>query len=230
MINILWTGGFDSTFRIVQLSKLPITVQPYYIINEHRRSVSKELAAIKKISEIIRCKESTRFSLLPVVTRNVNSIEIPVEIKEAYESVRKIDYLGNQYIYLSAFSREVDCLELSVHKDDRTTIFGRYQEIEDEITGNSFIIDKQRVLPEVYLLLKNFRFPINQWTKKDMKLYYEQENAKDIMNKTWFCHSPVLGMPCGVCNPCRYTIEEGLSYRIPKMMWLYGKIMSCFQS
>ena len=29
-INVLWTGGLDSTFRILELSKADVEVQPYY--------------------------------------------------------------------------------------------------------------------------------------------------------------------------------------------------------
>jgi hypothetical protein len=35
------------------------------------------------------------------------------------------------------------------------------------------------------------------------------------MELTWFCHRPIRGEPCGVCNPCIYTIQEGLGVRVP---------------
>ena len=37
-VNVLWTGGFDSTYRIVELSRLNVVVQPYYLLDEKRRS------------------------------------------------------------------------------------------------------------------------------------------------------------------------------------------------
>ena len=30
-VHVLWTGGFDSSFRLVQLSKYQVNVQPYYV-------------------------------------------------------------------------------------------------------------------------------------------------------------------------------------------------------
>ena len=38
---------------------------------------------------------------------------------------------------------------------------------------------------------------------------------EDVMKLTWFCHRPRRGQPCGTCNPCIYTIEEGLGERVP---------------
>jgi hypothetical protein len=42
-----------------------------------------------------------------------------------------------------------------------------------------------------------------------------RQNFADLMQLTWFCHRPRKGQPCGTCNPCIYTIEEGLGDRIP---------------
>lgn len=44
-----WTGGFDSTFRILQLSRENVTVQPIYIVDPGRISSDKEIAAINKL-------------------------------------------------------------------------------------------------------------------------------------------------------------------------------------
>jgi hypothetical protein len=45
----------------------------------------------------------------------------------------------------------------------------------------------------------------------------DEQGWKDLMGMTWFCHKPRKDMtPCGVCNPCLYTIEEGLGWRIPR--------------
>lgn len=46
-----------------------------------------------------------------------------------------------------------------------------------------------------------------------MKSWAEDRGLMEIMNLTWFCHNPMNGKPCGQCNPCKYTIEEGLTYR-----------------
>jgi 7-cyano-7-deazaguanine synthase len=36
-----------------------------------------------------------------------------------------------------------------------------------------------------------------------------------IMRRTWFCHVPVKGKPCGTCNPCKDAMAEGMGWRMP---------------
>ena len=37
---------------------------------------------------------------------------------------------------------------------------------------------------------------------------------EETMFKTWFCHNPIKNEPCGVCNPCKIAIKEGLAFRL----------------
>lgn len=41
--------------------------------------------------------------------------------------------------------------------------------------------------------------------------------------KTWFCHRPVFGLPCGHCNPCKDCLNEGLAFRVPRLGYLLGE-------
>lgn len=36
IVNILWTGGLDSSFRVIELSQMEVIIQPYYIIDPVR--------------------------------------------------------------------------------------------------------------------------------------------------------------------------------------------------
>ncbi len=67
--EIFWTGGFDSTFRIVQMSRYPIRIQPVYctgIASDMRKSEFYELNAIKRISALLRHKPATKAEILPL--------------------------------------------------------------------------------------------------------------------------------------------------------------------
>ena len=44
---ILWTGGWDSTFRLVELSFEDVNVFPIYVVDHKRQSKDLELAAMK---------------------------------------------------------------------------------------------------------------------------------------------------------------------------------------
>ncbi len=54
-VHILWTGGLDSTCRVIELSRMEgITIQPYYLLDPRRHSTRQEIRAISRIFEDIR--------------------------------------------------------------------------------------------------------------------------------------------------------------------------------
>ncbi len=67
--EIFWTGGFDSTLRVVQLSRYPIKIQPVFckgVAADIRKSEFYELRAIKQISALLRTKPGVKAELLPL--------------------------------------------------------------------------------------------------------------------------------------------------------------------
>ena len=65
-VQIFWTGGMDSTLRIVQLSQLEVNVLPVYIMRANgRKTVVEELTAMGKIYEILKADPRTKATLLP---------------------------------------------------------------------------------------------------------------------------------------------------------------------
>ena len=48
-IKILWTGGWDSTYRIIELSRRPVNIQPIYVYGDGRISENYERTAMQKI-------------------------------------------------------------------------------------------------------------------------------------------------------------------------------------
>ena len=68
----------------------------------------------------------------------------------------------------------------------------------------------------MFLLFGNQHFPLADYTKLQMKAEYSAMGLSDVIDKTWFCFTPIDGKPCGCCNPCKYTIEEGMTERFTK--------------
>lgn len=67
--EIFWTGGFDSSFRVTQLSRLPIKIQPVYcagVAADIRKSEFYELRAIKQITNLLKAKKETKAEILPL--------------------------------------------------------------------------------------------------------------------------------------------------------------------
>lgn len=218
-INILWTGGWDSTFRILQLSDKDVVIQPFYL-KDNRQSEEFELNAIKSITNEILSLKSTLCQINDIITLNTSDIEEDKQITDAYNQILEKSFFGSQYDWLARFAKKINNLELTIHKDDKAfdiiKMYGNIIEISDDVKGNYFKIDTSTSSKELIRLFENFHFPILNYSKLEMKKTAEINGYLHIMNKTWFCYRPVDGQPCGECNPCIYTIEEGLRYRFSK--------------
>jgi hypothetical protein len=79
----------------------------------------------------------------------------------------------------------------------------------------------------MYENFRRFAFPFLGKTKNEMAEIAQLHGFANLMEKTWFCHHPDRkGRPCGLCNPCVYTIQEGLARRVPTTSRLRGTILS----
>lgn len=93
-IQILWTGGFDSTFRMVQLSRKDVIIEPHYV-SDNRKSEQYELNAIAQITKVLTAKPETRCTILPLVYVPVEERISHPEIDMAFKRL-----LENRYIYI----------------------------------------------------------------------------------------------------------------------------------
>lgn len=120
-VNVLWTGGWDSTFRILQLSTKEIIIQPYYL-KDNRKSEKKELDTIYSLTKEIRSLASTRCILNELITMSVSDVDKDKDISQAYKEVCQMlkkfnkGHLGTQYEWLARFSKNMSHLELSIGK------------------------------------------------------------------------------------------------------------------
>lgn len=222
-VEVLATGGFDSTFRLIQLSKCNVDIQLFYL-SDNRKSEINELNAISKIVDILKLNKNTRCTFRTLKVINMNERISDSTITEAYERILKKDFFGTQYDWLGRFATVHKGIELSIHKDDKAmqiiNKYGRLVKVTDSIIGDYYIIDRERSEPDLIKLFGNYNFPLADYTKLQMKNYYLEYGYKEIMDLTWFCFSPINGKPCGKCNPCIYTIEEGLKERFTRMALL----------
>lgn len=217
VVEIFWTGGFDSTFRVVQLSRLDITVQPYYL-SDNRIAESYELSAIKKITELINRHPGTKAQVLPTVYISVaDRPEGRPEIAEAYNNIFSKTWLGNQYVWLADFAAVHPGIELSIEKGTNPVKLiqnnGGFEKKVSEVIGDYYTVSKDTE-KDYLTLFGNFNLPLLDYSKLDMKAFFLENGYEDIMKLTWFCHSPINGKPCGKCNPCKGVVEEGMAERL----------------
>lgn len=222
-VNLLWTSGLDSTFRLLELLFIQKKiVQPYYILDRSRKSLEMEIRAMEKIREEIYKKDpNCKLLLKPNITKELSTIKDNQTITETYKRVYSEFSIGAQNEWLAKFAEEtqIDDLELSIEsRVNFTHPFNKVviENLETEVEG-SFYNYKLKKNPtyEGLSLFKNFKFPLIKKTKVEMLRIAKENGFLDILNHTWFCHSPVKEKPCGICKPCRIAIGEGLWKKIP---------------
>ena len=217
--KILWTGGWDSTFQLLRLLFLEKRqVEPYYLIDEGRASTGTELLTMKRIRQRIREVNASADQLIhPTKYFSVSQVPSHSEITHAYREIKNVSFIGSQYDWLARFCeyQGIGGLQLCIHEDDKAAIVvGPMVDRPEQIGAPIKIGDKFSETNE-YVLFKYFDFPIIALTRTDMAQIAKDCDWSQIMEMTWFCHSPRNGRPCGRCSPCKYTIEEGLAWRIP---------------
>lgn len=146
--------------------------------------------------------------------------DIPVDptVREQFEGVRRMGFLGSQYLFLTSMARSsgLDNLEIGAHRDDNAALLleGNVRFHEDDAGGYHELVPAPTDPP--LELFRPFRFPVFDMTKVEMGERAEAAGFGHVMELTWFCHYPTLrDKPCGVCNPCQYTRDEGLGRRVP---------------
>lgn len=220
--NILWTGGWDSTFRVLDLVfRLRRSVQPFYLIdNRFRRCADIEQETMERIRSIIGARSPETLLLIrQLVTLDIGKLGKADDFWAAHTRLRLQGYLGKQYIFIAKFAQQygVNDLQLSIHKDDRAYGFIRpYVKNVRGDGGDEWFELRSDAPDDVRCLFGNLRFPILETTKIEMEKIAKMRGYSDILEETWFCHTPTKKKtPCGVCHPCTYTIQEGLSRRVP---------------
>jgi hypothetical protein len=213
-LDVLWTAGWDSTFRVADLLlNHSATVQPWYVIDGYRRSTAMEMATQDVIrAALADLDPAAARRLLPVQIVHRGDIPSHPAITASFQALLGSRFLGEQYEWLARLAEHRRLtLDLSIHRDDRAHD-ALAADVEAADGSHRLVARPSDPALEVF---RRFRFPLFDTTKLDMEAAARRSGFSDVMELTWFCHTPVLSAPCGYCNPCRYTIDEGLGRRIP---------------
>ena len=219
VIKLLWTGGWDSTYRLVELSRMDVTVQPIYGCDGKRDSMEIEKQTMEKILAALQSHPGTRAHLLPIVYVSLDTIPENPEITQAYQTLKGLTGLGGQYEWLARLALVHPGMELGIVKVNHENFIGCSATIErfgalKEICGAT-VLDQEHSTRECALVLGNFRFPIIHITEDKMLANIRAWGYEDIMAMIWFCHRPIHGKPCGMCRPCQQKMEGRMEFLLP---------------
>lgn len=220
IVKLFWTGGWDSTFRLVELSREKNTVQPIYIYGDGRPSASIELRTMNKIIDVMKQKDWVQATILPILFVNYNEI-IPVEnITASYLEMKKILPLGSQYEWLAWYAHVNPGIEIGItYSDSMVSRILRtdkgYCTIKETSKVSKYEIDLEKSSVNANLLFGSWYYPILFRTERDMLKQIHEWGCEDIMEMIWFCHRPIHGKPCGYCHPCQVKVLSDMAFLLP---------------
>lgn len=221
---VFWTGGWDSSFRVLQVALIEKRdVLPVYVDSGERKSMRYEIAAMDAIRRGVAEKFGVEAAarIKPTIYHTLEGVPDDADIQESHDYIVQTHNFGSQYKWLANFARyhDYDNLEMGMH-----AMLGPgrwpYQWIEEncDFANGTYRISKAPPDPLISAVFGRFSFPMLKMTKPDMAQIAQDAGFSDLMTLTHFCHRPRNdGSPCGRCMPCQEAIVQGMAHRIPRL-------------
>lgn len=222
-VELLWTGGFDSTFRLLTLlldHRLP--VQPSYLYDARRASAPIEVATMDRIrAALSHAHPHTRELLLPTRVESVPAHAPDDDVQHAFDAILRDHRIGDQYAFLARWchARGLRDVELSCEWGPRGTPHALEPFMTPAASPHGLPTFRlHRDAPDAFQrVFGMYTFPLMRMTKLEEAQIATRNDWNALLAETWFCHRPTRSQrPCGFCNPCQYALEEGFGARIPR--------------
>ncbi|WP_018141268.1 hypothetical protein [Thioalkalivibrio sp. ALJ7] len=211
-IDIFWTGGWDSTFRVMELLHLTDRpIQPHYVIDPRRRSSGMEILTMKRISRaLIEEGFAEAGRIQPLMTHQREAIPHDETIDDAFQEIMRSHRVGNQYRWLAMLVKAegLDGIEIGIVQGDRIAAVLEDHLIESNIDGCP-TMTVERDAGDVSVLFAHYSLPLARRGPLELRKQAKELGWKGPLAKTCFCHTPLSGMhPCGTCRPCVLMLER----------------------
>lgn len=201
--RVLWTGGFDSTFRICHLLFVEgCDVQPIYILAD-RPNAGRELETMTKMRTAIEARAQA--CLLPTEIHLASDYAVPSHLKALYDKIKTQAHVGTQYLWLASVAERRGWLGVELCMERYPGGASALQKLvfrnppASELNGNA---EAQ--------LFRYWSFPILHLSKQEMKDIALEHGYLDILMMRWFCHVPIGPYACGICRPCTIARRDGM--------------------
>lgn len=190
--NLFWTGGWDSSFRLLQLLLIEKRkVQTYYILRSEDSSGYEIDAMVKIRHHLFKDYPFTRDLLSPLKIFDSNQISKIPEIEKEYRKLIKSQKINIHYKDLAEFCEQQNLENVEIGIIKSKDYEPKYNAIEGKI-------------------FSKFSYPLIHLSKKDINTIARKEKWSEIMHLTFFCRRPKNGKACGICGPCTDAFEAGL--------------------
>lgn len=225
-LRLFWTGGWDSTFRLLQLSQDEgLTIRPMYIRDRVRKGMGSELAAMRDILPEVRAIARARVLDVDLYDRHTILRLFPdAEISAAYARLAREFRLGYQYELFALLCKGLDvraecAVENAVRSKAKSVVDAqcRLVPLEEGQRGDAmrFRAVAKGGNTDGELVLGRLDLGMLSVSKAEAQRVAQEMGWMPIMERTWFCHMPIKGEPCGLCNPCADAMNEGMAWRMP---------------
>ena len=221
MHRVLWTAGWDSTYRVADLVLTHRrTVQPWYVVDPERRSAGIELDRIRRLTGLMGDLDADAPGrILPIETRQLADLPRRPDVEAAARRVGAVRPLGAQHTWLPllAIAEGLDDLELGWEADflHRFLPLESFSRNSGEAPDDWYYLSEGATDPDRYALMGRFRYPLITVTKVQMMELARERGFERVMAQTWSCRWPTLfRRPCGQCVPCSEARVAGMGHRV----------------
>lgn len=216
--HVFWTGGYDSTWRIVQalliegLWVVPIylsgTIDNYCVNAHKRRSQEFELAAMQAIrKEMLRCFPSAGAKLRELVV--VPEVHLGKEVVNCMFKLKAQGMVRRrrcQYGTMAQLTHDIATpVDVSVVEGD--FLWATLREHLEQADHEWFISSRSLEQKPELAIFKWLRFPLAEYSKESILQEAKQKGYDQILQMTWTCWYPRRnGEQCGKCGMCKHRI------------------------
>ena len=230
VIRVFWSGGFSSTFRVLELSRYEdIIIEPIYIMHNDRSEPSI-IQTIKEVKGLLLSDSQFKASFAELVCVDSKSISPNREITEAYHKLSKDLNLDPEVELLARYAHSIgQKVEISFANVEPSYKYNRLGKIEvEEISvaqGRNYYVLTDESDKDIYTLFSNFYFSrsLFKMTQRDMYAKARERFSDSLLLRSWFCTMPINDQPCGVCEACQGVINAKMRFRLTAKAFRRGQ-------
>lgn len=227
--NLFWSGGFDSTFRLLQLleNKEVTSINLYFLAfnidnvkqtTVRRRSIKNELESINRILNMIDTSKISNFYIwgphknlieYKLILNSFNFITFvkKEEIEYSNDLINALDKLQELNFVIREFSQYGSITQILYDLNIEAEVCIEKGDILHEYLSH-FVNLEGRLIDDVRTTEIDYVFGKYEmsifWTeRKNMLEEASIKNWIKILSETWSCWYPVDNKPCKNCHYCK---------------------------